>query len=64
MSKKNKEHVDSLCNPISIGDKVAVDEYDTLKSQDAFLSALKAAGVDNWLGYSMAQDILEEWQNE
>lgn len=29
-----------------------------------FLSALEAAGVDNWSGYSNAWEIMEEWNAE
>jgi len=29
-----------------------------------FLDALEAAGVDNWEGYSFAQEIMKEWQQE
>lgn len=35
-------------------------EYDQLIKDSEFLNALRAAGVDNWNGYSMAYDILEE----
>ena len=34
--------------------------YDRLQEADAFLDALEAAGVDNWDGYAMARDILNE----
>lgn len=39
-------------------------EYDRLVERDDFLTALEAAGVDNWEGYSYARRILkgeEEW---
>lgn len=39
-------------------------EYDQLIERDQFLSALEAAGVDNWNGYGEAQDILKEWNAE
>ena len=35
--------------------------YDQLCEDQAFLDALRAAGVDNWQGYSEAYKILEEW---
>ena len=31
-----------------------------LDANDDFLNALRAAGVDNWDGYSLAQEIMEE----
>ena len=43
---------------------VSRNEYFKLQERDNFLSALEAAGVDNWDGYGDAQDILEEWDNE
>lgn len=30
----------------------------------ALLAALRAAGVDNWEGYSHAHDILREWEDD
>ena len=39
-------------------------EYNELCEDSQFLCALQAAGVDNWDGYSDAQEILEEWDNE
>lgn len=39
-------------------------EYERLVERDDFLTALEAAGVDNWEGYSAAYRILEgeeEW---
>jgi len=35
-------------------------EYQKLIADSNLLEALKAAGVDNWIDYSVAQDILEE----
>lgn len=32
-----------------------------LQSDLQLLNALEAAGVDNWEGYGIAQDILNEW---
>ena len=34
-------------------------EYDQLIKDSEFLEALRAAGVDNWDGYSYAFEILE-----
>jgi hypothetical protein len=39
-------------------------EYDALQEESCWLSALEAAGVDNWSGYDQAKDILEEWGEE
>ena len=36
------------------------DEYEKLLSDQRFLEALQAAGVDNWDGYSYAREIMEE----
>ena len=46
--------------------KVEISEslYRELLERDNFLSALEAAGVDNWDGYEQAHEILEQWQNE
>ena len=42
----------------------AEKELDYLNEKDRFLSALEAAGVDNWGGYEIAYDILKEWNGE
>jgi hypothetical protein len=46
--------------------KVEISEslYRELLERDAFLSALEAAGVDNWDGYSYARELVEQWSNE
>ena len=46
--------------------KVEISEslYRELLERDNFLSALEAAGVDNWDGYSVAHEIMDEWNNE
>lgn len=36
------------------------EEYDELISDQEFLNALIAAGVDSWEGYSEAQEIFTE----
>jgi hypothetical protein len=43
-------------------DLITVDRksYQILVEESRFLHALYAAGVDNWEGYELAQDILEE----
>jgi len=35
------------------------DEYEELLEDRKFLDALRAAGVDNWEGYSDAHEFLE-----
>lgn len=43
---------------------ISTAEYERLVERDDFLTALEAAGVDNWEGYSAAYRILrgeEEW---
>lgn len=35
-----------------------------LEEDSQTLLALRAAGVDNWEGYDIAMDMLEEWNNE
>lgn len=37
---------------------ISKERYLELMEAETFLNALKAAGVDNWDGYSYAQDIL------
>ena len=39
---------------------ISKKEYEDLKEDALFLQALRKAGVDNWEGYSYAQDLLEE----
>lgn len=39
---------------------ITKDEYDALIERSHFLSYLEAAGVDNWEGYEMAIDTMEE----
>lgn len=36
------------------------EKYDELVEDSEFLNALRAAGVDNWEGYGIAQDLLEK----
>lgn len=44
------------------GNKVLVDQafYEDLLKRDVVLSALEAAGVDNWEGYEEALNEIEE----
>lgn len=34
-------------------------EYDSLVEDSEFLNALQEAGVDNWEGYHIAQEIID-----
>ena len=43
---------------------ISKEEYQELLENSQFLSALQAAGVDNWDGYEHAQDIVDEWDKE
>lgn len=40
---------------------IPLKEYKRLKRVDQFMTALEAAGVDNWEGYSEARRLLKEW---
>ena len=40
---------------------ISKTEYQNLQNDSIWLSALEAAGVDNWEGNDLALDILEEW---
>lgn len=46
--------------------KVYVDAkaYDKLQERNQFLCALEAAGVNNWEGFSVAHEMIEEWDKE
>lgn len=44
--------------------EITRDEYDMLLERDRWLSALEAAGVDNWNGWDEARSILREWDEE
>jgi hypothetical protein len=39
-------------------------DLESLKEDSQKLAALEAAGVDNWEGYDIAMDMLNEWENE
>ena len=39
-------------------------KYDELVQRERWLSALEGAGVDNWCGYGIAHELLEEWDIE
>jgi hypothetical protein len=46
---------------LSMAEKIEIDkdEYDQLVSDQKFLEALIALGVDNWEGYEQAQESME-----
>lgn len=44
--------------------EVSEDRYDELLDAEQFLEALSDVGVDNWNGYYLALEILEEWNKE
>lgn len=35
-------------------------EYNQLRDDSEFLNCLRCAGVDNWEGYGVAQEMMEE----
>ena len=43
---------------------ISSGDLDKLYDRSAFLNALEAAGVDNWEGYDVAQDMLADWNKE
>jgi len=43
---------------------ISKSEYESLLEDSLWLSALEAAGVDNWQGYDSAREIYEEMQEE
>lgn len=44
-----------------MSEKIEIDreEYEELLAIQKFMRALEAAGVDNWEGYEIAQDMME-----
>lgn len=40
---------------------IDLDEYEQLLADSRFLNALKAAGVDNWEGYSDAHNLMDDY---
>jgi hypothetical protein len=39
---------------------ITKSEYDRLSRDSELLSCLEATGVDNWEGYGIAKDMMEE----
>lgn len=50
---------------IKLDDNVSISKsrYEVLLAAERFISALNAAGVDNWEGYDYACKIYEEGEN-
>lgn len=42
--------------------EITVEEYEYLLQEQDFLNCLRAAGVDNWEGYSEAIEMMEDDQ--
>ncbi len=52
---------------MNVGDKIVMvpeEEYNRLLERDRWLCALEGAGVDNWGGWDVACEIINEWDNE
>ena len=43
---------------------ITQQQYDSLMEDSLWLSALECAGVDNWGGLDIAQDLYNEWKAE
>lgn len=43
---------------------ISMDEYEFLLDRLYFLNCLEGAGVDNWSGYSEAQEMYETEEDE
>jgi hypothetical protein len=43
---------------------IAKSEYERLVRDSEFLGALEAAGVDNWVGYEYAWELMDEEEGE
>lgn len=39
---------------------ISQERYEELLEAERWLSALEASGVDNWEGYSLAEELFEE----
>ena len=40
------------------------NKVESMENDIIFLKALRAAGVDNWDGYDIAIDLVDEWNEE
>lgn len=52
----SKEYLDSLIDQIN----ELREENAKYANEVAFLEALRAAGVDGWVGYELAQELMNE----
>lgn len=43
---------------------IPIEKYEELMQDSLLLSALHAAGIDNWDGYDIAQDLRDELETE
>ena len=41
--------------------EITIEQYNELRDQGLFLSALLSVGVDCWDGYDIAQEQYEKW---
>lgn len=61
---ERRRHAETLCSALNITSEhrviLSTSEYLQLKKDAAMLSALEAAGVDNWEGYSDACADVDE----
>lgn len=49
---------------LKIQNKTLEEENTKLQDRNQLLCALECAGVDNWGGWSDAQDMIDEWNND
>jgi hypothetical protein len=67
---KREEQEDFIRNGFVVENKeeetitISLERYNELLDHEAWVSALEAAGVDNWTGYDEACDILREYNGE
>lgn len=57
-------NVTYMFGPVDDTVNIPKGEYEDLLEASAFLDALEAAGVDNWVGYDFAREIYEDNNNE
>lgn len=43
---------------------ISKEEYDSLVEDQQMLQCLQAAGVDNWAGYDLAIEMMDEEEDE
>lgn len=49
-----------------VGETVTIsfDRYNELLDHEAWVNALEACGIDCWVGYDDARELLNEWNEE